>query len=127
MKWVRQHIRSCAWLALMALAIHFVLTFGHVHLEEFSRTPAAPVSVAGVDAKSGANSGAGGDTPAPRRQVHHTCAVCVSISMLSAPLPPVAHKLAPPRALSVQRRDCPGTVRPCELRFSFEARAPPLA
>jgi len=123
MRWIRQRIRSCAWLALLALAIHFVLTFGHVHLEEFSRTSAAPASVAGVDAKSGA----GGDTPAPHRQVHYTCAVCVSIGMLAVSLPPVADKLAPPRALSVRLGECPGTTRPCELRFSFEARAPPLA
>jgi hypothetical protein len=63
MRWIRLHIRPATWLALAALAVHVVVTFGHVHAEWFS-TPSAgatPIAAAALDAPDKAK-GAGKPT-----------------------------------------------------------------
>lgn len=123
MRWIRQHIRGCTGLALAALALQFVLTFGHVHLEEFA-TPAPASATAATVVTAG---GAGGDAPVHHRHVDYLCAVCVSITMLAASVPPVLHRLAPPRLLAVAVAEFAATARPPQPRLRFQARAPPLA
>jgi hypothetical protein len=124
MRWIRLHIRPGAWLALTALALHFVLTFGHVHAEQFSPVPAGSASVAAADARAG-------DAPQPYRPFlshDRLCAVCASISLLGASALPDANRLVLPAAvIAVPELDLCRTAPRCELRSSAKARAPPCA
>jgi hypothetical protein len=130
MRWIRLHIRHGAWLALTALAIHFVLTFGHVHAEQFSPVPMGTASVAATNAQAG---GSGGvvDAPQPYRPFlshDHLCAVCASISLLASSVLPEAGMLPLPRAvIAVRQGDVCCTAPPRRLRSSAKARAPPSA
>ena len=45
MRWVRCNNRFGSWLALAALALQIVVSFGHVHLDRVA--PSAAVAVAG--------------------------------------------------------------------------------
>ena len=49
MHWVRSNRRFGSWAALFALAIQLVLSFGHIHLEDFQGSSAAvALAVAGA-------------------------------------------------------------------------------
>jgi hypothetical protein len=129
MRWIRRHIRSGSWLALTALAIHLVLTFGHVHAEELSpASMAAPTAAADAQAPGHGAPASGVAERHRTLRAHHFCAVCASISLLGTSVPPVALTLTPPRAMTAVRRPAVPDAAPLhELRSSFQARAPPSA
>jgi hypothetical protein len=129
MRWIRQHIRSAAWLALAALAVHMVVTFGHVHAEWFSTpTAGAAITAAELQAPDKAK-GAGGPTePYRAPRVDNFCAVCASISLLGALVLPAAQTLAPaPVIVRISEVNCTNTTTAAEQRSSSLARAPPAA
>jgi hypothetical protein len=130
MKWIRRNIRSGAWLALTALALHLVLTFGHIHAERFSPSPSsvAAASVAATDARAADD----GDAAATERyrslRAHLHCAICTSISLSGTSLLPAGQTLAPPPAVPGSRKLNPSdTAPPHEQRCASKARAPPSA
>jgi hypothetical protein len=128
MRWIRQHIRSAAWLALAALAVHVVLTFGHMHAEWFSAPSATATAAAGLQAPDKAK-GAGAPTQPYRvPRADNFCAVCASIGLLGALVLPAAQKLAPARVIvRITKLNPADTNPPAELRSSSPARAPPVA
>jgi hypothetical protein len=97
MKWFRANIRHGAKLALFALAVQFVLSFGHVHLDQVHAAPAG-LSVASLQAPPG---------PGTDHHQHHPgdpCAICVVMAMAGTALfaaPPVL--LLPRAAVLLQR------------------------
>jgi hypothetical protein len=128
MRWIRRHIHSCTWLALTTLAIHFVLTFGHVHAEQFS--PASMVAAAVTAPAAYASGDAEGVSEERYRALrsHHSCAICASIGLLGTLVLPVAQAVATPFAITAVRRLHPvNPAPPRELRSSSNARAPPSA
>jgi hypothetical protein len=129
MRWIRRHIQSGAWLAQMALALHLLLTFGHVHAEQHS--PAWMITSPVITATDANADEDGGSAPGQRYRIlpaHHFCAVCSSISLLGASVVPVAQTLAPARAvIGVIEPNVAGVAPPLEARSSFKARAPPSA
>ena len=130
MRWIRQHIRSAAWLALAALAVQVVVTFGHVHAERFS-TPSAgatATAAAGLQPSDKAR-GAGWPTQPHRAPgADSFCAVCASIGLLGALVLPAAQKLVPARVLMrINEVNGADTNTAGELRPSSPARAPPAA
>src|SRR5579863_5862346 len=128
MRWIRRHIQSGAWLAQIALALHLVLTFGHVHAEQFS--PAwmvtAPIMATNIHADDG-----GGAAPEQRYRMlpaHHFCAVCSSIDLLGTSVVPVAQKLVlRPAVIDIIKPDFTDAAPLLKARSSFKARAPPSA
>jgi hypothetical protein len=123
---MRQHIRSCAWLALTALAIHLVLTFGHVHAEQFS--PATPPMAAPDAHADGDVDGRALEERYRALRALHSCATCVSVSLLGTSVLPVAQTIAPPRAITgIRKAVSINLAPPRELRSSSRARAPPSA
>jgi hypothetical protein len=127
MKWIRRNIRSSTWLALTALALHLVLTFGHIHAEEFSPASMATASVVATDAQAADDGGASEERYRTLR-AHHHCAVCTSISLLGTSILPVAQTLALPNAIPGARElNLASAAPPRELRSSSKARAPPSA
>jgi hypothetical protein len=144
MRWIRRHIRSGAWLAVTALALHMVLTFGHVHAEELYPASMIVGSVATIDVQAAdyaadplVDEVAGqpvddGDRASEQRyrtlRAHHFCAICANISLLGTSVPPVAQTLALPRAdIDIHKADIPAATPPRELRSASRARAPPSA
>ena len=130
MRWIRQHIRSATWLALVALAVQVVMTFGHIHAERFS-TPSAGATViaaAGLLAPDKAN-GAGSPTQPYRAPgADGFCAICASMGLLGALVLPAAQKLAPAGVIvRINEVYCADTNTAGELRSSSLARAPPAA
>jgi hypothetical protein len=128
MRWIRQHIRSCAWLALTALAFHFAFTFGHVHAGPFSPASTATAAITAVDAPTGGDADSASEERYRTLRAHHSCAICASISLLGTLVLPVAQALATPRAISdIRKPDPVKSVPPRGLRSSSPARAPPSA
>jgi hypothetical protein len=127
MRWIRQHIRSATWLALTALAVHLVVTFGHMHAEWFSPPSAGATAIAAAELDKA--KGAGRPTQPYRAPgVDNFCAVCASISLLGTLVLPAAQKLAPPRVIvRINEVNPADTNTARELRSSSPARAPPVA
>jgi hypothetical protein len=129
MTWIRRNIRPGTWLALMALALHLVMTFGHIHAEPFSPPPAsmAAAPVIATDALAADDD----DSTAERYRTlraHHHCAVCTSIDLLGTSILPVRQMVPPRRAVPGSGRLNPSDIAPPHERRSFsKARAPPSA
>jgi hypothetical protein len=121
-----------------------VLTFGHVHAEEFYPASMSVGSAAAIDDQAAdfaadplVDEVAGqpaddGDRASEQRyrtlRAHHFCAVCANIVLLGTSVPPVAQTLALPRAdIDVHKADFPAATPPRELRSASRARAPPSA
>jgi predicted membrane metal-binding protein len=128
MRWVRSNIRLGSWCALLALAIQFVLSFGHVHRAEFpwvsghanlSALTASAVSVTGSDASAAAK---------PIGLASDYCAIC-AVMVLANSVRPAAAPSSPLPAGNIGVRfwmqaEVFSATSPHRL---FQARAPPLA
>lgn len=84
MKWFRRNIRTGSRLALFALALQFVLSFGHVH---FNAAQAAPAIQALTDLAHAQDLAAGAASERQQPASHDNqpsnepCAICVVMSM----------------------------------------------
>ena len=86
MKWFRRHIRTGSRLALFALALQFVLSFGHFHLNAAQAAPAIQTltdlaqaqSLASEAARQAEQQPAGHDDGQPSNE---PCAICAVMSM----------------------------------------------
>lgn len=121
MRWFRKNVQLGSRLALLALAIQFVLSFSHVHLDGLARAQAFP-------AYATAFGDDGRDAPqAPAANHDPFCAVCASIQLAGSLICADAPVLDLP-ALSFVKpetlRARPVAATPCS---QFNARAPPLA
>jgi hypothetical protein len=122
MRWFRSNVQLGSRLALLALAIQFVLSFSHVHFDGLS--PAQPdlasVAIAGeTDSTS----------PQPPISNHDPlCPICVLIQLAGAiaqPAPPVLH--LPDQFDWTPPETSVASVLPASAQFFFNARAPPSA
>lgn len=104
-------------LALLALALQFVLSFDHFHPEDFFPSAAAEMQAGGSSAP---------ERPDPVLPSHDDCAICLSMAMIGASaLPPPVAATAPtlvaffefPQPLLAASRPAP--------RRSFRSRDPP--
>jgi len=125
MQWVSANRKVGSTLALFALALQIVLSFGHVHLgtQNHSRLAAA-VSAASVPATDDS-----GQPPAQRRShgVDDYCAICASIQLLGASLVAVAPLLPLPFARADTQFSVGAGVLVAPRRAPFQSRAPPVA
>lgn len=134
MKWFRSNIRQGARLALLALAIQFVLAFGHFHGIAAEAAPAMPSSAsqatapAAPEALSRSNRLPGSDRNSDRQHPGDACAICAVIAMANAVLfatPPV---LRLPQAVEFLYRTTDAEfVHLKSARVAFQPRAPPAS
>ena len=119
MKWVRTHIRNGSRLALFALAIQFVLSFGHIHTASAQTWSAA----------SATHSVQPGDQhPAPDQHPADNCAICAVLAMAGTLLfatPPILQ--LPQAAEFLYLAAVVEFVRLDALNTGFQPRAPPLS
>jgi hypothetical protein len=115
MRWFRSNGRCGSSLALAALALQFVLSFGHVHLDAATRSP-----VAGAPgAPSLPDQQGGGDD---------YCAVCATIQLAANAFVPQAPQLAVPLAAqTIEHVDRVAVILVAPRHAPFQPRAPPLA
>jgi hypothetical protein len=122
MSWIWLHRRHGARLALAALVLQILLSFGHAHLQGVAQgaSPATTPSIALADRNS--------QTPAPIPDTDDYCAICASIFLASSAFAP-----APPQLLipaNFQRVEHGfSAARPLaeSPRLAFRSRAPPVA
>jgi len=125
MQWFRAHIRHGAALALVALLIQGVLSFGHSHARAEAST--APGQAALILAHHLAHDlERDATTPDQDRHHDHGCAICAVAALTAsaiAPNPPwlsLPPPPAPPPARSLARV---GTA--AQTTHAFQPRAPP--
>jgi hypothetical protein len=121
MRWVRRNNRFGSWLALAALALQIVVSFGHVHLDRVARASAV-VAVAGAP-----------ETPSlpdqqPGNEADDYCAICATIYLAGNSFVPQAPQLVVPfAAQTIEHVDRTAAVFIGPRRAPFQSRAPPLA
>jgi hypothetical protein len=117
MRWFRTNGQFGARLALIALALQLVLTFGHVHVPSAALTTAVQTSQS--------------NGTAPQDPIHNgladsDCPTCALIQLSAMSAPSVAPQLPLPVALDVitlrPRTEVAAAAAP---QASFQARAPP--
>jgi hypothetical protein len=128
MRWIRQKIRGGAHLALFALAVHMVLSFGHVHADFF--TPRSALAAATAEPSGAPAADLPGQPSHPYRDsvAHDFCAVCANISVLgSLVLAAPSALLTPQDFAHVGFVHAPAIVWVAQSRSFSQARGPPSA
>jgi hypothetical protein len=123
MRWFRANRVFGGRLALFALAVQLVLSFGHIHREDIYG-PARPAVLAQVPA------GDQSQPPADHSSKHSDdyCAICATVSLLSTSFVAAAPLLPLPVAFHTVEhvnRAAIATIAP--RRGPFQSRAPPVA
>ncbi|MBO4222089.1 DUF2946 family protein [Bradyrhizobium neotropicale] len=137
MKWIRKHVKLGARLALFALAVQFVLSFGHFHPAQAA--PALQTATSQTDFLRAADLVVtdAASLSAPQQQSPHQdnhqqpadgCAICAVITMAHGMLfatPPV---LLLPQAIELlQLTTEAGFAHLGATHRAFQSRAPPLS
>jgi hypothetical protein len=119
MNWVRSKVRQAALLALFALAVQIVFSFGHFHGDAAHAASFTPAAVANHnDAPS---------HPHPDGLLPVGCAICATIVLAgavvaAAPPPP----LTLPTTFAIYIAETPRDMAMAETaRTAFRSRAPP--
>ncbi|HXW42679.1 MAG TPA: hypothetical protein VEK75_15835 [Xanthobacteraceae bacterium] len=123
MRWLRnRRFGSC--LALAALALQFVLSFGHLHLDGVRRADPA-IAFAGPAAHAAQSLAA----PQPDTEENDDyCAICATIYLVANSFTPAAPQLRVPLVCrTIEQFDCAAGFFIAPRRAPFQSRAPPLA
>jgi len=121
MRWFRTHIALGSRLALFALAVQLVLSFGHVHVGKIAAASSqAAIALAQQPEPDG------GSSPAPHTGAHDFCAICATVSLLASSMLPSGSTVLPPTAGEHRWLSDFGNTRIAFDPFIlFQARAPP--
>jgi hypothetical protein len=121
MNWFRTHIKHGAKLALLALAVQLVLSFGHFHAS--AQTAPAELSVASVQLPPGSDPAPGHPHPPA-----DDCAICAVMALAGSAL-----AATPPLLLLPQAAEFLYVVTDAEFAHlgdfddAFQPRGPPLS
>jgi hypothetical protein len=124
MRWFRANAKFGGRLALFALALQFVLSFGHIHTEDLY----GPVRAAAAIAAPGTDGGQPQPSNQPTKHSDDYCSICATMSLLGnsfvatapqLPLPVVSH--------FIDHVDRVAAIFFPARRASFQSRAPPAA
>jgi hypothetical protein len=138
MKWFRANIRDGSRLALLALAIQFVLSFGHFHpIEAAQAAPELQSALSQtrsnilVAADSASQLAERQQKPSPDRDSGNSndgCAICAVIAMANAVLFATPPPLLLPDAVQFLYRTTDAKfVHLNSVRVAFQPRAPPIS
>lgn len=126
MRWFRSRVRWGAGLALFALALQLILSFGHVHLEGISLAHAS--TVVGEQAPADSTDPASLPAHPDEGVADDYCPICALIhlagTLISADAPLLALSTISGRRQLAPKSAAALTASP---RGSYSARAPPLA
>jgi hypothetical protein len=133
MKWFRSNIKYGSKLALLALAIQFVLSFGHFHAVAAQAAPAIqsgiqPVAVATDAAAPPTQAQPQKQKPASDHDTNDACAICAVIAMANAVLFSTPPLLELPQAVEFLYQTTDAEfVHLHAVRVAFQPRAPPIS
>jgi hypothetical protein len=132
MKWFRRNIRTGSRLALFALAVQFVLSFGHFHLIAAQAAPDVQLQV-----KLGTAQGLAAELPSQAQQQpsNHddppsgeSCAICAVLSMANQMLFATPALLLLPDAIELLFLVADAEFAHLSSPWSaFQSRAPPVS
>jgi hypothetical protein len=122
MRWVRDNVRHGSWLALVALAINFALSFGHIDVPQLNSEQSLIVAALGLSSQSK------GQGHSDHGKADYLCPICIAVSAIAnglASAPPSV-----PLQLIATAFDRP--VEPVRLlvalpRAPFQSRGPPMS
>jgi hypothetical protein len=124
MRWFRSNLRFGSRLALFALAVQIVLTFGHIHGLTPAAAKSAPLALANQSDSS--LPGVTKSNPKSNGSSDFDCPICALIQLASTSAPSVAPVLPVPARFVVFRPETPDELgRHTSSYFLFQARAPP--
>jgi hypothetical protein len=126
MRWFRSHIGMGSRLALAAMAVQLVLTFGHVHVDGLAEAAAGTAS----SVSAGQYNPTSPNAPEPSHKGSGSadidCPICALIQLASTAAPSVAPTLPVPTSFIVTRPETPAALQRVALPYiSFQARGPP--
>ena len=137
MKWFRNNVRTGSRLALFALAIQFVLSFGHFHGEIARAAPAIQAGLIDADLAAAATLAAPQAHPAAAQQQpsgpdtdQHAsdCAICAVISLANNFLFATPPLLELPQAVELLHLTTGAEFAHLgSLLPAFQSRAPPVS
>jgi hypothetical protein len=133
MKWVRSNIKHGSRLALFALAVQFVLSFGHFHGGAAQAAPAiqSDLAASGLPAADAVGLSAPQQSPAHRdsdQQPSDACAICAVIALANAALFATPPLLLLPQAVEFLYLTTDAEfVHLNSARVAFQPRAPPIS
>ena len=124
MRWFRANKTFGGRLALLALAVQFVVAFGHIHRDDIygSARPAAATAAALPDGSQ--------PLPAnhPAKHSDDYCAICATMSLLGNSFVAVPPTLPLPSAShAVEQVGRVAVIFIAPRRAAFQSRAPPAA
>src|ERR1700730_13311060 len=129
MRWVRSNVRFGSWCALFALAIQFIVLFGHAHRTDIAwPSGSSPLSALGTEVPSAAVPNAPSSPSKPAGLAFDYCAICAVMNLAGSVVPAAAPGLPVQVAISRVRFWTTLDVSLAALpHLLFQARAPPLA
>jgi Protein of unknown function (DUF2946) len=128
MRWFRANKTFCSQLALFALAVQFVLAFGHIHHEDIygSARPATAIAAAVPDGSQPLPANHPANHPAKHSDDY--CAICAAVSLLGNSFVAAAPSLPLPAASqAIEQVDRVAAIFITPRRAAFQSRAPPAA
>jgi len=136
MSWFRSNIKHGSRVALFALAIQFVLSFGHFHAIATNAAAEIQSGLSDVaDAASAAALGASSDAQKPEppnrdsdQQPADACAICAVISLAHTVLFATPPPLLLPQAMGLHYVETEAElIRLNSVHPAFQSRAPPIS
>jgi hypothetical protein len=122
MRWFRSNLRLGFRLALIALAVQVLLSFGHIDGCDLGLASARAVVMADGSMAAAPGKGDSGDKSRPADR----CPICALIQLAATSTPSVAPALPPPAPIGHVRLDAPDELAlAATSHFLFQARAPP--
>ena len=136
MSWFRSNIKFGSRVALFALAIQFVLSFGHFHAIATNAAAEIQSGLGDVaDAASAAALGASSEAQKPEPSNHDSdqqpadaCAICAVISLAHTVLFATPPPLLLPQAMGLHYVETEAElIRLNSVHPAFQSRAPPIS
>lgn len=117
MQWVRSNIRLGARVAMFALAIQLVLSFGHFHAIASQAAPSIQSAQQQLPAQN----------PDSDQHSDDVCAICAVVSLANTAVAAAPPALPIPQAFKLAQPATNTTfAHPRPTRTAFQSRAPPL-
>jgi hypothetical protein len=111
-------------LALFALALQIVVSFGHMHRDDLGLPPLSGAEQ--TQAAAGVAAGPAGQHQQPASDDY--CPICASIALLATAMPALPPVLVTPQAIGYVPPPLASLRRPAsQVVLAFQARAPPAA
>src|ERR1044071_3847050 len=124
MGWFRSNRRIGSGLALIALVIHFALSFGHLHISTWGKA-FAPI-LASADQVGTASVPNAPASPSTHPGLADPCAICANIHLAASLLVDWPARLVRPVAEQDLTGSSGDTKRPAWLGTAVQARGPPI-